>query len=143
MAEALDNRRRSEDAVAAYKALLRDLINLRPSGTKQRIAKSLGTHKSFISQVTNPALRVPLPAQHVETIFKICHFSPDEQRRFLDLYTDAHPHQAVTFADIEAEDHDVIRIVVPQFRNPQKRRETEDMIREFAARVIALARDAG
>jgi hypothetical protein len=143
MAEALDNRRRSEDAVAAYKALLRDLINLRPSGTKQRIAKSLGTHKSFISQVTNPALRVPLPAQHVETIFKICHFSPDEQRRFLDLYTDAHPHQAVTFADIEDEDHDVIRIVVPQFKNSQKRRETEDMIREFAARVIALARDAG
>jgi hypothetical protein len=141
MAETHDNRRRDEDAVAAYKALLRDLINRRPSGTKQRIARSLGTHKSFISQVTNPALRVPLPAQHVEAIFTICHFSSDEKRRFLDLYTAAHPHQAVTFADLEAEDQDVIRIVVPPFKNLQKRRDAEAAIRELAARVIALAKD--
>ena len=89
----------TEDALAAYKALLRDLINQRPSGTRQRIAKVLGTHKSFISQVTNPALKVPLPAQHVEPIFRICHFSTEEQRSFLKLYRQAHPSQTVSFAD--------------------------------------------
>lgn len=131
----------NEDAVAAYKALLRDLLNLRPSGTRQRIAQALGTHKSFISQVTNPALRIPLPAQHVEPIFRICHFSVEEQRDFLDLYTAAHPNQSVTFADLEAADQDIIRIVVPPFRDPQKRRDVEETIREFASRVIALAKN--
>lgn len=134
--------REPNGAVAAYKALLRDLINLRPSGTRQRIAQALGTHKSFISQVTNPALRVPLPAQHVEPVFKICHFSVEERSAFLDLYRAAHPNQMVTFADLEAENQDVIRIVVPPFSNPGKRREVEDMIREFAARAIALVEDA-
>ena len=141
MNETAEREPTNEDAVAAYKALLRDLIDLRPSGTRQRIAQALGTHKSFISQVTNPTLRVPLPAQHVEPIFRICHFSVEEQRSFLDLYTAAHPTQAVTFADLEAADQDVIRIVVPPFRDQQKRRDVEETIREFASRVIALAKN--
>ena len=128
-----------DSALAAYKRCLRALIDQRPSGTRQRIAEALGTHKSFISQITNPGLRVPLPAQHVEPIFRICHFSNEEKQQFLDLYRRAHPHQRVTFADLEAEDQDVIRIVVPPFENTQKRREVEDIIREFAVRVIALA----
>ena len=141
MASAIDVEVTVEEAVAAYKALLRDLIDLRPSGTRQRIAQALGTHKSFVSQVTNPGLRVPLPAQHVEQIFKICHFSAEERRAFLDLYKRAHPNQAVSFADLEAENQDVIRIVLPPFKDPQKRRDVEDTIREFAARVIALAKN--
>ncbi len=128
-----------DSALAAYKRCLRTLIDQRPSGTRQRIAEALGTHKSFISQITNPGLRVPLPAQHVEPICRICHFSHEEKQQFLDLYRLAHPNQRVTFADLEAEDQDVIRIVVPPFENPQKRREVEDIIREFAVRVIALA----
>jgi len=141
MASATDADVTVEEAVAAYKALLRDLIDLRPSGTRQRIAQALGTHKSFVSQVTNPGLRVPLPAQHVEQIFKICHFSAEERQAFLDLYKRAHPNQRVSFADLEAENQDVIRIVLPPFKDPQKRRDVEDTIREFAARVIALAKN--
>ena len=131
-----------DNPVAAYKALLRDFINQRPSGIRQRIAKALGTHKSFISQVTNPALRVPLPGQHIDTIFKICHFSPQEQRDFLKAYKRAHPNQSVTFRDLEAEDQDVIRIVVPPFKNSKKRREVEEAIIDFAARLIALAKES-
>ena len=141
MVSAKDAELSAEEALSAYKALLRDLIDQRPSGTRQRIAKTLGTHKSFISQITNPTLRVPLPAQHVEPIFRVCHFSRDEQRDFLLLYHQAHPNQAVTFADLEAADQDVIRIIVPPFRDPQKRRDVEQTIREFAGRVIALAKN--
>ena len=61
----------ADQSVATYKQLLREYIDRRPSGTRQRIAKALGTHKSFVSQITNPALRVPLPAPHVASIFKI------------------------------------------------------------------------
>jgi hypothetical protein len=44
----------------------------------------LGTHKSFISQITNPTYRVPVPARHVAAIMRICHFVPEERRAFLD-----------------------------------------------------------
>jgi len=131
-----------DTAVATYKRMLRDLINLRPSGTRQRIAKTLGTHKSFVSQVTNPSLRTPLPSQHVQGIFKACHFSAHEQAEFLRAYAHAHPDQIVLFSDIEKEDHDVIRIVVPPFKDLQKRREVEEAILEFSARLFALAKNS-
>ena len=41
------------------------LVARRPSGTRQKMAAATGTHPSFISQITNPGLRVPLPAQHM------------------------------------------------------------------------------
>ena len=46
-----------DDAVAAYKQILRECIDRRPSGTRQKIALALGKHKSFVSQMTNPAYR--------------------------------------------------------------------------------------
>ncbi|MCB1490272.1 MAG: hypothetical protein KDJ77_00440 [Rhodobiaceae bacterium] len=128
-------------ALAAYKALLRDLLDQRPSGTRQRLAETLGTHRSFISQVSNPALKVPLPAQHVEAIFRLCRFSADEKRRFLALYRQAHPGQPLAALAPDLADHDTLVIPLPPFRNPDRRRETEALIRDFADRVIALAKD--
>ena len=81
-------------AIAAYKRLLKECLDRRPSGTRQRLAAALGTHKSFISQITNPTYRVPLPAQHVPAIFQICHFSPEERDAFIAAYEKAHPGQA-------------------------------------------------
>ena len=83
----------ASDAIAEYKALLRRYIDRRPSGTRQKLAEAFGTHKSFISQITNPAYRVPLPAQHIPALFKVCHLNPEEQRAFLDVYARAHPGQ--------------------------------------------------
>jgi len=135
-------RKQTNNPVAAYKSMLRELINQRPSGTRLRIAKALGTHKSFVSQITNPSLRVPLPGQHIDTLFKICHFSPTEQRDFLVLYKKAHPDQDVSFKDMEREDQDVIRIVIPPFEDSRKRKEVEEMILEFSARLFALAKNS-
>ncbi len=129
------------EALRAYKTLLRELINQRPSGTRKRIAEALGTHRSFISQVTNPSLKVPLPAQHVEELFRVCHFSVEEKRQFLALYRQAHPDRPVRFADIETDDQHVIRIVVPPFKSARKRAEVEHLIREFAARIIDLSKN--
>ena len=75
----------------AYKAILQKVIDTRPSGTRQRLAEALGKNRSFVSQITNPAYATPVPAQHIETIFHICHFSAYEKSAFLDAYRLAHP----------------------------------------------------
>ena len=81
------------ELIAAYKALLRDVIDRRPSGTRRRLAEALGKNPSFISQITNPAYPTPIPAGDVEVILELCHFSPDERGRFLEAYAGAHPRR--------------------------------------------------
>ena len=129
-----------DQAIAAYKRLLKASLDRRPSGTRQRLAAALGTHKSFVSQITNPNYRVPLPAQHVPTIFRICHFSPEEQLAFLQAYRLAHPGQSLPTADEMDGDTRVLRIEVPSFGDPQRQADVIETIQEFAQRVIALAR---
>ena len=82
--------------VAAYKRVLQDVLERRPSGMRQRLAVALGKNRSFISQISNPTYPTPIPAQHVEAIFEICHFSPPERERFLDAYRQAHPQRLRT-----------------------------------------------
>lgn len=77
--------------LAEYKAILRAVIDSRPSGTRQRLAEAIGKNRSFISQIVNPAYATPIPLQHLETIFHICHFSPRQQTAFLAAYRAAHP----------------------------------------------------
>src|SRR5688572_21257606 len=130
------------EPIAEYKALLRLYLDRRPSGTRQKLAEAFGTHKSFISQITNAAYRVPLPAQHIPALFKVCHFSPEEQRVFMDAYARAHPGQYGAIEELAHFEADVLRIPVPEFADPERRREVEQLIRDFAERVIALTQDA-
>jgi len=129
-----------EDPVAAYKALLRELVARRPSGTRQKIAAATGTHPSFISQITNPALRVPLPAQHIPAVFRVCHFSTEERAAFLKLYAEAHPAQSAAMEELAAGERDVVRIVLPELG--EARQEVEALIREVADRVVAIVHGA-
>jgi DNA-binding transcriptional regulator YdaS (Cro superfamily) len=133
----------AEDPVAAYKTLLRALVARRPSGTRQKMAAATGTHPSFISQITNPGLRVPLPAQHVPTIFRICHFSPEEQAGFLALYARAHPAQFAAIEELAEIERDVIRIPVPDLGDAETRAAVEATIHSLAEQVFALVRRSG
>jgi hypothetical protein len=81
----------ARNAVSTYKQILASVIDRRPSGTRQRLATALAKNRSFISQITSPAYPTPIPANHLEVIFEICHFSADERRRFLENYAIAHP----------------------------------------------------
>ena len=123
----------------AYKVWLRNLIDRRPSGTRQRIAKETGTHKSFISQILNPEYRVPLPAQHIPALFRVCHFSLEEKREFLRHYADAHAVSEERINELLGEYRDWVKIALPEFRNAEIRREVETAIRENAARIILVA----
>ncbi|MBN9011121.1 MAG: hypothetical protein J0H63_13710, partial [Rhizobiales bacterium] len=89
----------SEEAVAEYKAILKRVMDTRPSGTRQRLAGALGKNRSFISQITNPAYATPIPARHIETVFEICHFSSAEKAQFLAAYTRAHPRRVPAVRD--------------------------------------------
>lgn len=127
------------DALSSYKTLLRELIDRRPSGTRQRLAEAMGTHKSFISQVINHKHRVPLPAQHIPALFRTCHFTEQEQRLFLDLYRQAHPTQATGLDDFTDVERNVLRIHLPDFDDGETAAEVETTIREVADRIIRLA----
>lgn len=130
----------TEASVAAYKALLRDFIDRRPSGTRQRIALALGKHKSFVSQITNPAYAVPVPAKHLGTIFELCHFSRDERRRFLEAYHQAHPGRGLRPTQAQLEASETLTIEVPAFKDPRRRAEVIENIRLYAHQAIALAK---
>ncbi|MDJ0971834.1 MAG: hypothetical protein QNJ06_18205 [Kiloniellales bacterium] len=141
MNETAEDRPDTGQAVGAYKSLLKTFLERRPSGTRQRIAEALGTHKSFVSQITNPNYRVPLPAQHVASIMKICHFSPEERRAFLAAYRKAHPQQAVFPEEVAATGRRVVQIEIPAFDDPKRQAEVAEAIEELARRLIALARN--
>jgi hypothetical protein len=85
-------------ATAEYKHILAEVIDRRPSGTRQRLATALGKNRSFISQITNPSYATPVPASHLDVIFEICHFGSEERRRFLDAYGRAHPRRSIASA---------------------------------------------
>jgi hypothetical protein len=127
------------DPVAEYKALLRRYLDRRPSGTRQKLAEAFGTHKSFISQVTNPAYRVPLPAQHIPAMFRVCHLNEEEQRQFLEIYARAHPAQSVAMEELASIENDVLHIPLPAALDEPRRREVRQLIHDFAERVVALA----
>ncbi len=134
--------RSKEELVAAYKEILRSYIDLRPSGVRLKIADAIGKHKSFVSQIANPSYPVPLPGRHVSTIMDICHFSPKEREIFLAAYRAAHPNQSRKVKPAgrgDAGPH-ALRVEVPSFDNVRIQREVEDAIREFARRIIVIAR---
>ncbi|MDE0114841.1 MAG: hypothetical protein OXI87_00385 [Albidovulum sp.] len=127
-----------EEALRAYKVLLRDLIDRRPSGTRQRIAKALGTHKSFVSQVTNPNYSVPLPAQHVPALIKVCRFTNEEEKEFLNAYLNAHPSYS-SENEFQKERADSLTIPLPRFEDAVTRSRVKDAIRDAAENILELA----
>jgi hypothetical protein len=126
----------SDEAVARYKTILQRVMDNRPSGTRQRLAGALGKNRSFISQITNPAYATPIPARHVETIFEICHFSPDDRRAFLDAYAQAHPRR------INTERHErrvrAHTIYLPDLGDDEKNHELDRTVAEFVQRLARL-----
>jgi hypothetical protein len=129
-----------ENPVAEYKEILRQVLDRRPSGTRQRLAAVLGKNRSFISQISNPAYAVPVPLPHVDRIFEVCHFSPTERAAFMDAYARAHPRRLR--AAPEDEPARVISVLVPDLGDPARNAQLERLINEFARRVAQLVKPA-
>jgi hypothetical protein len=123
--------------VADYKRLLQEVCDNRPSGTRGRLAVALGTNRSFVSQLTNPVYVMPIPAQHLQTIFEVCHFSPAEREVFLAAYDGAHPGRRDA-GEPSARTRE-ISLTVPDLGSARRNQALDAMIAEIARQLVRLA----
>jgi len=129
-----------EELVAQYKKVFQQLINMRPSGTRNKIAKAIAKNKSFVSQITNPAYSVPIPAKHLETIFNICHFSLKERETLLKYYIAAHPNYQYRIESPGTQSATQSKLVldIPVLKDPVEQEKVESLIRNFAQQLFEL-----
>ncbi|MCA3554127.1 hypothetical protein [Aestuariivirga sp.] len=131
-----------QDAVAAYKRLLAEIIDRRPSGTRQRLASALAKNRSFVSQIANPAYPTPIPASHLAQIFEVCRFSAAERQEFTRLYARAHPKKML--AEKTARMQPVVAL--PDLGDDAKNRTLHGLVSAFVrdlARLIGDEREKG
>jgi hypothetical protein len=129
----------SNDAVAAYKTVFKVVLDKRPSGMRLRLADALGKNRSFISQISNPVYATPIPAQYLNTIFQLCHFSAEEKVQFLAAYNEAHPQRADILKAGGKER--TITLHVPSLGSAKKDGQFDALLNDFVRRLAALLRD--
>jgi hypothetical protein len=126
-------------AVAAYKRIFKDVLDSRPSGMRIRLAHAIGKNRSFVSQISNPAYPVPIPVQHVNTIFDVCHFPPPARAAFLRAYARAHPRRIGRLTETPHER--MLTLHLPDLGNARRNGQLDALMQEFARRLVAILRD--
>lgn len=126
-------------AVGDYKRILQQVLERRPAGTRQRLAERLGKNRSFISQITNAKYSVPIPANHIESIFEICHFLAAERESFMAAYRRAHPHRAPDGGG--GTRWRELRLRVPELSDRKKNKELDEFLQETLRRVLRLIQE--
>jgi hypothetical protein len=124
------------DWIAAYKRILQDVLNRRPSGMRQRLAEALGKNRSFITQISNPGYQTPIPVQHLHRIVEICHFSAQEREQFLHAYHQAHPRRLLMLQEREKSRR--VTIMLPDLGSDRKNRRLDALVSEFADKIAGL-----
>jgi hypothetical protein len=126
-------------AVAEYKRIFKEVLDSRPSGMRIRLAHAIGKNRSFVSQISNPAYPVPIPIQHLNTIFDVCHFPPNAKAAFMKAYTRAHPRRMGRLAAIPRERS--ITLHLPDLGNGGRNRQVDALMQEFVRRLAAILQD--
>jgi hypothetical protein len=126
-------------AVVEYKAIFKRVLDNRPSGTRQRLAKALGKNRSFISQISNPAYPVPIPVQHLETMFELCHFSRGDRGDFLAAYRRAHPRRLVVIHTSQRTR--IVSLAVPDLGDTKRNGAVDAMVVDFVRRLRKFVDD--
>jgi hypothetical protein len=127
------------DAVVEYKTIVKRVLDNRPSGTRQRLAKALGKNRSFISQISNPAYPVPIPVQHLETMFELCHFSLADRGQFLAAYRRAHPRRLVVVHTSQRTR--IVSLAVPDLGDAKRNDAVDAMVADFVRRLRRFVDD--
>jgi hypothetical protein len=125
--------------VAEYKRIFKEVLDNRPSGMRIRLAHAMGKNRSFVSQISNPAYPIPIPIQHLNTIFDVCHFPPATKASFLRAYARAHPRRMGRLAEIPRER--TIMLHLPDLGNSKRNEQLDALIQEFGHRLIAILKD--
>jgi len=134
-----DRSQKNDERVRAYKAILQNHIEKQPSGLRKKIANAIGTNRSFVSQITNSTYRVPIPANYVHTIIKVCHLPAVERADFLAAYMAAHPGQAALIDFHEAGRADAFTIDLSEVTDEELRAAIKSALKSMADAMIALA----
>jgi len=139
MAEPQRQRQRFDPMVAEYKGVLKRVLDNRPSGMRQKLARAIGKNRSFISQISNPAYPVPIPVHHLDRIFAICHFSSADKRDFLAAYACAHPRRFSLYGESRGERS--MTLTLPDLGDSRKNHQLETLVRDIVQRVSELLMD--
>lgn len=126
-------------AVAVYKRIFKEVLDSRPSGMRIRLAHAMGKNRSFVSQISNPVYPVPIPAQHLNTIFDVCHFPPQAKAAFLRAYARAHPRRIGRLT--QGSHERVLTLHLPDLGSTKKNAQLDALLQEFARRLMALVQD--
>ncbi len=129
-------KRDASGAVTEYKHILKEVLENRPSGMRQRLAEAIGTNRSFVSQISNPSYPAPIPAIHLPLIFDICHFSPQERSTFVRAYRRAHPGRLAVASEGKKERK--ITLTLPELGSVAKNQQLETLIFDFVHRIASL-----
>ena len=123
--------------VADYKHVLQRIIDIRPSGLRQRLAQALGKNPSFVSQIVNPIYSTPIPTAHLEKILEVCHASPAERAEFMAAYSRAHPDRRPQIR--AANSVRQITIEAPDLGSAKRNRAVDEAIQAFARNLARFA----
>ena len=135
----LDERDAAISAVAEYKRIFKEILDNRPSGIRIKLAHAMGKNRSFISQISNPNYSVPIPVQHLNTIFEVCRFLPSTKKAFLEAYARAHPRRLARLAEIPRER--TILLHLPDLGSQKRNGEFDALLQEFARRLSAILQE--
>ena len=131
----------AEEAMRTYKSILSHVIDQRPSGTRQRLADTLGKHRSFVSQITSPTYSTPIPAKHLPLIFSVCHFGSQERDQFLAAYRRAHPGKVPIGEAGRRVRH--LSLTVPDLGDDKQNAALDRAVNEFIHRITSLTGKTG
>ncbi|MER8382590.1 hypothetical protein NKH89_09740 [Mesorhizobium sp. M0923] len=126
-----------EETIRAYKTILSQVIDQRPSGMRQRLADALGKHRSFVTQISSPAYSTPIPSKHLPAIFSVCHFSPAERDHFLEAYHRAHPGKMSLAAGMRKTRH--VSLIVPDFGDDKQNAALDRAVNDFIQKITSIA----
>jgi len=126
-------------AVAEYKRIFKEVLDKRPSGMRLRLAHAMGKNRSFVSQISNPAYPVPIPVQHLNTIFDVCHFPPPTKAAFLAAYARAHPRRMDRLDEVPRDR--TIMLHMPDLGSAKRNAQLDALMQEFARRLTAVVQD--
>ena len=126
-------------AVAVYKRIFKEVLESRPSGMRLRLAHAMGKNRSFVSQISNPAYPVPIPVQHLNTIFDVCHFPPQAKAGFLRPYARAHPRRIGRLT--EGPHERTLTLHLPDLGSSKRNAQLDALLQEFARRLIAIMQE--
>jgi len=139
----MNESQRQAELIASYKELLRAFLEKRPSGLRKRISDTIGTNRSFVSQITNPKYSVPIPAHYVHQIIAVCHLSTAERNEFVNAYLQAHPGQVELLNEPRNEDSSILLIDLSSVADEAQRLVIKQAVRALADAMIALSSGNG